>query len=91
MAIYEDDGQTVDIREQFVYHNAGLDGLGGSSYIDDVVLRDRDTTGNGTLDERVKYFMTGTNFEYYRNRQYSLMFGRSRSPCPEFRPLFLFR
>lgn len=55
MAIYEDDGQTVDIREQFVYHNAGLDGRGGSSYIDDVVLRDRDTTGNGTLDERVYY------------------------------------
>ena len=29
-------------KERFVYHNAGLDGYGGSSYIDAVVLRDRD-------------------------------------------------
>lgn len=55
--------------EQFWSHNAGLSGLGGSapslgsagegrgggSYIDDVVLRDRDTDGDGTFDERFYY------------------------------------
>jgi RHS repeat-associated protein len=38
--------------EQFWNHNAGLSGFGGSSYIDDVILRLRDTNGDGTLDER---------------------------------------
>jgi RHS repeat-associated protein len=34
-------------KEAFVYHNAGIGGRGGSSYIDSVILRDRDnTTGN---------------------------------------------
>jgi RHS repeat-associated protein len=41
--------------EEFIPHQAGLDGLGGSSYIDDVILRDRDTDGNGSLDERRYY------------------------------------
>ncbi|MBX3377511.1 MAG: hypothetical protein KF678_10975 [Phycisphaeraceae bacterium] len=31
-----------DPKERFVYHAAGLDGNGGSSYIDAMVLRDRD-------------------------------------------------
>jgi len=52
--------------ERFVFHAAGLDGLGGSSYIDSVVYRDRDMmasstpkafreAGDGTLEER-RYF-----------------------------------
>ncbi|MBL9030839.1 MAG: RHS repeat-associated core domain-containing protein [Phycisphaerae bacterium] len=32
----------ADPKEVFVYHNAGLGGNGGSSYIDTVILRDRD-------------------------------------------------
>jgi RHS repeat-associated protein len=34
-------------KEQFYYHTAGLGGYGGSSYIDSVILRDRDMTGGG--------------------------------------------
>ncbi len=49
--------------ESFVYHAAGNAGRGGggSSYIDSVVLRDRDTTNgwsgaaDGTLEERRYY------------------------------------
>ncbi len=50
-----------DPKERFVYHNAGLDGYGGSSYIDAVILRDRDANtpwpdeADGTLEERVYY------------------------------------
>lgn len=52
-----------DPKERFVYHNAGLDGFGGSSYIDAVILRERDAdnTGgwagspDGTLEERTYY------------------------------------
>ena len=42
-----------------MYHNAGLAGTGGSSYIDSVILRDRDANtawesqADGTLEERV--------------------------------------
>ena len=48
-------------KEQFVYHNAGADGRGGSSYIDTVICRDRDANVNwadaadGTLKERIYY------------------------------------
>ena len=48
-------------KEQFVYHNAGLGGYGGSSAIDGVILRDKDANTNwedasdGTLEERVYY------------------------------------
>ncbi len=51
----------ADPKERFVYHNAGLAGGGGSSYIDAVVLRDRDANtawedeADGTLEERVYY------------------------------------
>ncbi len=44
-----------------MYHNAGLAGTGGSSYIDSVILRDRDANtawesqADGTLEERVYY------------------------------------
>ncbi|MGD9689502.1 MAG: hypothetical protein AB7K52_07155 [Phycisphaerales bacterium] len=31
-------------KEQFVWHNVGMDGRGGSSYIDSVILRDRDNS-----------------------------------------------
>ncbi|HYD02208.1 MAG TPA: RHS repeat-associated core domain-containing protein [Phycisphaerales bacterium] len=41
--------------EVFVYLNAGRDGFGGSSYIDDCVLRERDTNANGTFDDRYYY------------------------------------
>jgi YD repeat-containing protein len=48
-------------KEQFVNATAGLDGYGGSSYINDVVCRERDNTGgwlaasDGTLEERYFY------------------------------------
>src|SRR5205814_8726430 len=49
-------------KEEYVYHAAGADGLGGSSYIDTVVLRAKDATtnwgtaaGDGTLDRRDYY------------------------------------
>ncbi|MCW5775676.1 MAG: hypothetical protein KIS87_04425 [Phycisphaeraceae bacterium] len=51
----------ADPKERFVYHNAGLAGGGGSSYIDAVILRDRDANtawedqADGTLEERVYY------------------------------------
>jgi len=50
-----------DPKEVYVHHNAGLDGHGASSYIDAVVLRDRDANtawheeADGTLEERVYY------------------------------------
>jgi RHS repeat-associated protein len=50
-----------DPKEQFVYHNAGNDGRGPSSYIDTVILRDKDantswdTESDGTLEERIYY------------------------------------
>ena len=40
-------GADTDPKEAFTYHNAGLAGRGGSSYIDSVVLRDRDMNGGG--------------------------------------------
>jgi RHS repeat-associated protein len=48
-------------KEQFVNATAGLDGYGGSSYINDVVCRNRDNTSgwlaasDGTLEERYYY------------------------------------
>ena len=50
-----------DPKEQFVYQNAGLGGSGGSSYIDSVILRDRDANtawedeADPTLEERTYY------------------------------------
>jgi RHS repeat-associated protein len=47
VAMYEEDGDDEntedELAEQFVHHNAGLDGYGGSSYMDTVILRDRGT------------------------------------------------
>jgi RHS repeat-associated protein len=54
-------GSDSSAKEKFVYHAAGLRGMGGSSYIDTVVLRDRDansgwtSAADGTLEERVYY------------------------------------
>jgi YD repeat-containing protein len=48
-------------KEQYLNHTAGLDGRGGSSYIDLVVLRERDANtawtdaSDGTLEERLYY------------------------------------
>lgn len=48
-------------KESFVYHNAGADGYGGSSYIDTVIMRDKDantawtSAADGTLERRDFY------------------------------------
>lgn len=42
-------------RESFVYHVAGLSGSGNSSYVDSVILRDRDTNADESLEERRFY------------------------------------
>lgn len=57
IAAYEIDpvAETEVIRERHVHHAAGLDGVGTASYIDEVVLRDNDPDGDGTLDERHYY------------------------------------
>jgi RHS repeat-associated protein len=45
-------GSSTDAEKQYVW---------GIRYIDDLVLRDRDTTGNGTLDERL-YALQDANY-----------------------------
>lgn len=51
----------TDPKEEFVNHQAGADGKGGSSYINAVVLRDKDANtawtaaSDGTLEERMYY------------------------------------
>jgi RHS repeat-associated protein len=58
-------GSDAEPKEVFVRHAAGLDGRGGSSYIDSVILRDRDANtdwteaSDGTLEERIYYCQTG--------------------------------
>ena len=57
VAKFRDDD--IDPKEEFVNQEAGLDGAGGSSFINDVVLRDRDantawtSAADGTLEERI--------------------------------------
>jgi len=41
-------GTDSEPKELFVNHQAGLAGMGGSSYIDTVVLRDKDSTNGWT-------------------------------------------
>ena len=59
VATYRDDDTSP--KEQFVSHNAGLGGYGGSSAIDGIILRDKDAdtawsaASDGTLEERVYY------------------------------------
>ncbi len=42
IVIFHEDAAAGDPKKQFVHHNAGFDGNGGSSYIDNVILRDMD-------------------------------------------------
>ena len=59
VATYRDDDTSP--KEQFVYHNAGLGGYGGSSAIDGVINRDFDknsgwaSAADGTLEDRIYY------------------------------------
>jgi len=56
-------GSSVDAdgKEHFIFHAAGLGGMGGSSYIDSVILRDRDnssgwnSSSDSVLEERRYY------------------------------------
>jgi RHS repeat-associated protein len=54
-------GSDSDPKELFFHHNAGANGLGGSSYIDLTVLRDKDSanawtaSGSGTFGARDYY------------------------------------
>ena len=54
-------GSDSSPKERFLHHTAGGNGSGGSSYIDQVVLRERDANTNwhassdGTLEERLYY------------------------------------
>ena len=47
--------------EVFTYGQAGMDGYGGSSYIDDIVCRERDITTNGSFDDRYYYLQNWRN------------------------------
>jgi hypothetical protein len=89
VARYED--ANSDPTEQFVFHNAGLALSGSSSYIDAVILRDRDphseVGANGTLDERVYHLHNwrsdivalishaGSQIEQVRYEPYGTPFG----------------
>lgn len=46
-----DSANDLDAKELLVNHAAGLDGLGGSSYIDEMILRDGDDTSRGFDEE----------------------------------------
>jgi len=54
-------GSDAVSKERFLHHRAGGSGYGGSSYLDHVVLRERDANTNwhassdGTLEERLYY------------------------------------
>ncbi|MFO0836553.1 MAG: RHS repeat-associated core domain-containing protein [Phycisphaerales bacterium] len=54
-------GSDTSPKELFAYHNAGANGRGSSSYIDSVILRNKDantswtSSADGTLEERVYY------------------------------------
>jgi len=73
--------------EEFVHHAAGLSGRGGSSYIDLVVLRERDTDDNGSLEERMYYCQNwradvsaivddaGEMYEWVKYSAYGVPFG----------------
>jgi RHS repeat-associated protein len=55
VAVYR--GDAADPYEQYVWHNAGMGGFGGSSYVDALILRDRDADldQNAVLEERLYY------------------------------------
>ena len=80
-------GSDSDPIEEYLFHAAGLDGTGGSSYIDLVVLRERDTTDNGTMDERMYFCQnwradvaaivddSGEMYEWAKYSSYGVPFG----------------
>ncbi len=59
VATFRDDD--TDPKERFLHHAAGMNGYGGSSYIDSIILRDRDADtdwddeSDGVLEERRYY------------------------------------
>jgi hypothetical protein len=80
-------GSDTAPTEEFVHHDAGLDGRGGSSYIDLVALRERDTDDNGSLEERMYYCQNwradvsavidgnGEMYEWVKYSAYGVPFG----------------
>lgn len=56
-----------DAKERFVHHAAGMDGKGGSSYIDAMILSDRDLSNgwsgaaDGTLEARLYHLQNWRN------------------------------
>lgn len=54
-------------KERFIHHAAGIDGKGGSSYIDAVILSDRDLTNgwsgaaDGTIESRLYHLQNWRN------------------------------
>jgi RHS repeat-associated protein len=54
-------------KERFVFHNAGANGLGGSSYVDLVVLRDRDMSVGWSATEDYTGTALGTRIYYCQN------------------------
>jgi RHS repeat-associated protein len=46
VAVYR--GDDTSPKEEFVYHHAGLSGVGGSSGVDEILFRDRDLTNGET-------------------------------------------
>jgi RHS repeat-associated protein len=61
IAVYKEPegGGSPVLKERFYYHNAGIAGGGGSSYVDSVIRRDRDAVaaeeGPETLEETLYY------------------------------------
>ncbi len=80
-------GSDTAPTEEFVHHAAGLDGRGGSSYIDLVALRERDTDDNGSREERMYYCQNwradvsaiidsnGEMYEWVKYSAYGVPFG----------------
>lgn len=80
-------GSDTAPTEEFVHHAAGLSGLSGSSYIDLVVMRERDTDDNGSLEERMYYCQNwradvsaivdnaGEMYEWVKYSAYGVPFG----------------
>lgn len=51
-------GSATKPSETYAYHNAGRDGFGGSSYVDDLICRDRDKDGDiSTVREERLYYV----------------------------------
>jgi RHS repeat-associated protein len=93
--VYDEDWQMIATYrgtdttpyERFVHHQAGVDGLGSSSYIDAVAFRERDTDFDGTLEERLYYCQNqhadivalitagGAQREQARSSPYGIPFG----------------